>query len=184
MEIKLTAAEVVELARIHVDMNLLYLAPDEALNDMALNEIEKEQPILKNLAYFLYQTKKFSMEQMMEISRLLIVIYWYYKNWSNIGNKKIGGPLYDEMRMRHDAFEAKFTGKSAAKVKQMVQANIEKFPGRVLYGEIQRTLFKERTNSLATASKANKHMLITIFKITMDCFESLIDRENGVFNVN
>jgi hypothetical protein len=178
-----TAAEKGELVLLYEFITKLEKASDEELNELALNEIKKKQPAIQTLTHHLYLSKKFSMEQMMEITRLMILVWWYYKPWIK-NEKKLDEPLYVEMRKKHEAFEAKFDGESATKNKEMMEEMLTKYPPRLLYGQVHRIIFMEKKNSLSTLSKASKAYLLSYLKIIMDCLEALVDRSSGAVNWN
>gem|GEM_PF-3281049 len=184
MQINLTQAEEAELAVIYQFMIKLNDASNEELYGLALDEMDKKQPALQNLGRFLYQTKKFSMEQLWQITRLLILVWWYYKPWLKDQTKKIDDPLYVEMRKKWEVFEGKMKGKSRVDNKRMMDEMLKKYPARLLYGQIHRTIFMEKGSSFYTLSKPDKTYLLIHFKIIMDCFEALADRSIGSFNLN
>ena len=124
------------------------------------------------------------MEQMMQITRLMILVWWYYKPWLKNENKKIEEPLYLEMRKKHEAFEKKMAGNSREYNKQMMDEMLKNYPGRLLYGQIHRTIFMEKANSFSKLPKATKAFLVSYFKIIMDCFEALVDRTIGTARLN
>jgi hypothetical protein len=179
-----TAAEKEELVLLYEFITKLEKASDEELNDLALNEIKKKQPAIQTLTHHLYLSKKFNMEQMMEITRLMILVWWYYKPWLKNENKKIDEPLYVAMKEKMVAFERKMEGKSRADNRQMMDEMLEKYPARLLYGQLHRIIFMEKNNGFSTLSKTNKAYLLTYIHIIMDCFEALIDRSISAVNLN
>lgn len=176
MERKFTLDEQAELAFIYEITTQLEACSDKELKGLALDEMDKKQPALQNLARFLYMENKFTMDQMMEITRLLILIWLYYKDKLKQPPIKIADPLYVEMRTKHEALMGKISSKNRLKNKQTLEDHLKEFPGRLLYGRLHAIVFVETTNKLATLSKANKAYLLSHFKIMMDCFETLRDR--------
>ena len=111
-------------------------------------------------------------------------VWWYYNRWVKGENRKIDDPLYVEMRKKYDAFMDKLEAGSRAHNKQKMEDMLKDYPARMLYGQIHRSIFMEKTNNLSTLSKADKAYLLSHFKIIMDCFETLVDRSIGTFNLN
>jgi len=184
MEMQFTPAESAELALIYEILNKLKSASDQDLKGLALDEMDKKQPALQNLARFLYMEKKFSMEQMLEITRLLVLIWLYYKDRLSDPKIKITDPLYVEMRKKHELLMDGMHGKSAEHNKKVLNDHLKVYPGRFLYGQVQQAVFHEKSNKLSTLSKKNKAYLLSHLKIIMDCFESLTDRSSTVSHLN
>jgi len=179
-----TPAETAELAVIYEIIKKLKGATDQELQGLALNEMDKKQPALQNLARFLYMEKRFSMEQMMEITRLLILIWLYYKDRLRDPDIKIADPLYVEMRKKHELLMSGMDGKSAEHNKRTLNDHLKVYPGRFLYGQIQQDIFHGKSNALSTLPKVDKAYLLSHLKIIMDCFESLTDRSSTVSHLN
>ncbi|MBN9385990.1 MAG: hypothetical protein J0H74_34860 [Chitinophagaceae bacterium] len=173
MNKEFTPAEKAELALIYEIVTKVKKASDRELKGLVLDEMDKKQPALQNLARFLYMEKKFSMEQMMDITRLLILIWLYYKDRLRDPSVKIADPLYVEMRKKHESLMDEMNGKNAEHNKSLLVDHLKVYPGRFLYGQIQHAIFHNKSNKLSTLSRANKAYLLSHLKIIMDCFESL-----------
>jgi len=184
MEKQFTPAESAELALIYEIIKKLKGASDDDLKVLALDEMDKKQPALQNVARFLYMEKRFSMEQMIDIMRLLILIWLYYKDRLRDPNIKIADPLYVEMRKKYELLIGGMDGKSAEHNKRMLNDHLKEYPGRFLYGQVQQAIFHEKSNKLSTLPKVDKAYLLSHLKIIMDCFESLADRSSTVSQFN
>lgn len=184
MEKQFTLAEQADLALLYEIITKINMSSDDQLQGLALDEMDKKQPALHNLARFLYLQKKFSMDQMMEITRLIVLTWLYYKDKLKVPNVKIADPLYVEMRKKYEAFTDKMKGKSAEHNKQMMDDYLKDYPGRFLYGQIHRIIFSEKDNKLASLSNADKTFLLSNFKIMMDCFETIVDRPASLSHFN
>jgi hypothetical protein len=90
-----TKAEKKEMVFIHALADTLKKFPDNMLQDVALNEMDKEQPPLQNLARFFYLKGKYSPDQMTAIVRLCILMWWYYKDRLKVPHVKIAESLTD-----------------------------------------------------------------------------------------
>ena len=184
MEKEFKLAEQADLALLSEIITKIDMSSDDQLQDLALDEMDKKQPALHNLARFLYLQKEFSMDQMMEITRLLVLVWLYYKEKRKVPNVKIADPLYVEMRKKYEAFTDKMDGKSAEHNKHLMDDYLKEYPGRFLYGQLHRIIFSEKDNKLASLSQADKAFLMSNFKIMMDCFETMVDRPATLSHFN
>ena len=184
MQEQYTIAEKAELALIHEILTKIRDTSDDELGALALDEMDRKQPALQNLARFLYMQKKFSIEQMMEITRLLAFIWLYYKDRLKVPNIKIADPLYNEMRKKHEALLAGMEGGKDKHSKQILEDHLKVYPARFLYGQVHQAIFIDKSNSLSAVAKADKAFLLSNLKIIMDCFETLVDRSATLSHFN
>lgn len=172
-------AEQAELAQIYIYWTKLVKAPDSQLKVLALNEIDKKQPALQNLARFLYLTKKFTIKQMMEITRLITLVWWYYKDRLEKDSPRIAEPLYVRKRIEWELFMEKMEGKGPKENKTSLEEHLKNYPARLLYGVIRGLIQNETTGILSSLSGSDKTYLLIHFKIIMDCFESLRNEQQA-----
>lgn len=176
MKQDLTSAERSELAFIYTLAKKLKQTPDERLQAVALDEIDREQPALQNFGRFLYLHGKYDQPQLKEIIRFIILVWWYYKDRLKVPHVKIADPLYLKMRKEFETFLEQLKGKSEAEIKRLMHDYLKNYPGRFLYGYLQGTVYTDKSSRLFSLSREEKTFLLNSFKIMMDCFESLVDR--------
>jgi hypothetical protein len=176
MKQDLTKSERPELTFIYALTTRLKKTPDKELQNLALNEMDREQPALQNFGRSLYLTGKYNRDQQVEIIRLLILMWWYYKDRLKVPHVKIADPLYLKMKAEYEAFMSQMTGKSNEHNNQLMEDYLKNYPGRFLYGYFQGTIYSDESSKLFSLPREGKAFLLSGFKIMMDCFESLVDR--------
>jgi len=184
MQQVLTEAEKSEQAFIYILARRLKNTPDQRLQDVALDEMDREQPALQNFGRFLYLNGKYTQQQLIEIMRLLILIWWYYKDRLKIPHEKIKDPLFLKMKAEYESLLARINEKSPDQGKQLMHDYLKSYPGRILYGYMKGTIFNDKTSKLFSLPREVKSLLLSNIKIMMDCFESMVDRSAPAANLN
>lgn len=170
----LTSYDKKELALIFGFLNRLENLTNAELPKEALNEMDKKQPALQNMALFFNKTGKFSEKQMMTITRLLILIWWVYKEKLPPDHPKIDDALFSQIKEDHQAWIKEITSLGAEKERKAFAYFLETYPPRWLYGQVQGKLFVEKDSPLYTLSNDDKHFLLTNIHILIDCFEIVV----------
>src|SRR6186713_42634 len=159
--------EKAQLAKIYVYRKKLDKAKTKELPVLALNEMDARQPALQNMVHFLYLSKKFTMPQMMDITRMVILMWWFYREKSTSETTKIADALYVEKRKLHEAFLHRLKGNSPERQSQLVLEQMKTLSGQLLYRHFLAMLYEEK-NTLATLSAEDKSYLMSHYKIMMD----------------
>ena len=171
-----TKAEKKELAFIHVLADILKKLPDSKLQDVALNEMDKEQPALQNLARFFYLKGNYSPDQMTAIIRLCILMWWYYKDRLKVPHVKIADALFLKKKAEYDDFIKRTYGKSKAQNNYLMEENLKDHSGRFLLGYIHALIYREKSSAFMSLPSEQKVIVSINFRVMIDCFESLTDR--------
>ncbi len=179
-----TEAEKAELAFIYVLARKLKNTPDRRLQEVALDEMDREQPAMQNFGRFIYLNGKYTQQQLVEIMRLLILIWWYYKDRLKVPHEKIADPLFLKMKAAYESLLAQINERSPDQGKQLLHDYMRTYPGRLLYGYMQGTMYDDRSSKLFSLPRDVKRLLLSNIKIMMDCFESLVDRSVTTSNLN